>query len=84
MKGKWYRKPMPEGVTQKQILSPVFKACEIKLPFDSKDEAENAITEAGLSPSGYRRGTSYKCRYCEYWHVTSKRPRPKTTLGRRE
>lgn len=75
-RGRWYRKPMPDAITQEQLNSPVFKACEIKLPFESKEAADNTITKAGVSKSGYRRGTSYKCRYCEYWHVTSKRPHP--------
>ena len=72
-RGRWYRKPTPNPISQEKLTSKLFKACEIKLPFLSEDDAEAAITRAGLSKSGYRRGSSYKCQYCEFWHITSKK-----------
>lgn len=75
-RGRWYRNPMPNPISQERLNSAIFKGCEIKLPFDTQPDAEAAITRAGLSKSGHRRGSSYKCSYCEYWHITSKKSNP--------
>lgn len=72
-KGRWYRLPMPNPISQDRLNSPRFKGCEIKKPFESEEIAEQAITNAGLSNSGHRRGSSYKCKYCDKWHITSKK-----------
>jgi hypothetical protein len=76
--GRWYRKPMPNPISQETLLSKRFKTCDIKLPFPTQDDAELAITKAGLSKSGHRRGNSYKCTYCPDWHITSKKKWSKT------
>lgn len=72
-RGRWYRLPMPNPISQDKLNSRRFKMCEIKRPFQTKNDAEEAITTAGLSKSGHRRGSSYKCEYCEFWHVSSKK-----------
>ena len=66
---------MPEGISGKKLKDPKFKGCEIKRPFATEADAEKAIDNAGLTKSGWRRGGSYKCRYCESWHITSRKRR---------
>lgn len=62
---------MPNPITQERLNSKIFKSCDIKIPFGSEVDAENAIIRAGKSKSGHRRGSTYKCQYCEFWHITS-------------
>lgn len=71
--GRWYRYPMPENITQERVNSIQFKMCDIKRPFSSEEEAEARLTKAGLTKSGHRRGSTYKCKLCPYWHISSKK-----------
>lgn len=51
------------------------KACESKNRYRSRDEAEGTI--AACADHGKRGLHSYRCPYCNGWHLTSKPQRDK-------
>lgn len=79
-RGSQYRKPntvisdssIPYAKRQEIINSPKFKACDIKLPFETIDEAKMVINKAGVTKSGYQRLREYECKYCGNFHLTSR------------
>lgn len=78
-KGSWYRRPnlisnrfdLTDEQKHEILTSPKYKACSVKIPFASAADAQAAVDNAGLRPSGGKRGSVYKCKYCPHYHITS-------------
>jgi hypothetical protein len=44
-------------------------ACVRKRQYNTKARADRELHKQGLYPTG----SSYKCRYCDYWHISGRK-----------